>query len=227
MYVRKPNRCVCISINYASFLIIISFQQYSSFVSPSRLKNLANGKPVVLLPLILYTDDLSGNKSKQWKKFDCWCLKLAGLSKKENSKLHNIHFICCSNKTSVVELSEPVVEELKVLEEVGIEAYDAGLQTDVLLVAPVLCVICDNPRQSEIMNHLGSTAKRFCRMCMVRHIHSLAFSSTHSLTVIRLIMKMVVLSQTQGQKLKLKEQFKILTPGQRILKRIEHKPCME
>lgn len=40
---------------------------------------------------------------------------------------------------SVIDLSGPVVEELKVLEEVGVSAYDAGLQTDILMVAPVLC----------------------------------------------------------------------------------------
>ena len=51
-----------------------------------------------MLPLILYTDDTSGNKSKQWNKFDSWCLKLASLPNKENQSLENIHFLCTSNK---------------------------------------------------------------------------------------------------------------------------------
>ena len=61
----------------------------------------------------------------------------------------------------------PIVDELKILETEGIVAYDAHLKQEVLLVAPVLCITADNPRSSEIMNHLGPSSKMFCRMCMV------------------------------------------------------------
>ena len=40
---------------------------------------------------MIYSDDTSGNKSKVWNKFDSWCFLLAGLLKKENAKLENIH----------------------------------------------------------------------------------------------------------------------------------------
>ncbi len=122
-----------------------------------------------MLPLILFTDDTSGNKSKQWNKFDSWCLKLAGLPNKENSKLYSIHFIACSNKCGVLDMSQPIVDELLQLELNGIVAYDAFLDTEVLVVAPVLCVLGDNPRHSEIMSHSGTSANMHCRMCMVRH----------------------------------------------------------
>lgn len=85
----------------------------------------ASGKPVVMLPLILYTDDTSGNKSKVWNKFDLWCLKLAGLPTKENSRLHNIHMITCSNKCTVLDMTQPLVDDLLVLESDGVVAYDA------------------------------------------------------------------------------------------------------
>lgn len=127
---------------------------------------------IVMLPLILYTDDTSGNKSKQWNKFDLWCLKVAGLPKRENSKLHNIHLISCSNKVNVVDMSEPMVSELIELEKDGIEAYDAALEEKVLVIAPVLCFLCDNPRHSEIMNHMGPNANLYCRKCMVSEFTS-------------------------------------------------------
>ena len=136
-------------------------------MKPHRLKLIADRRKVVMLPTIVYTDDTSGNKSKQWNKFDAWCVKLAGLPKKENGKLHNIHFVCCSNQMSVMDMCKPLADDLKELEEQGIEAYDAALQEKVLVVAPVICFICDNPRHSEIMNHLGPTATKYCRMCMV------------------------------------------------------------
>ena len=121
-----------------------------------------------MAPLILYTDDTSGNKSKQWNKFDLWCLKLAGLPNKENSRLHNIHFICCSNECEVMDMSQPIVEELLLLEN-GITAYDSYLQEEVLVVAPLMCVLSDNPRHAEIMNHSGPSANLFCRICMVSY----------------------------------------------------------
>lgn len=34
------------------------------------------------------------------------------------------------------------------LETMGVKVYDAHLDTDVLAVAPVICVICDNPQAS-------------------------------------------------------------------------------
>ena len=120
-----------------------------------------------MLPLILFTDDTSGNKSKQWNKFDSWCLKLAGLSNKENSNLSNIHLVCCSNKCSVLDMVKPVTDDLLELETSGILAYDAALQEEVLLVAPLLCILGDNPRHSEIMNHAGTSAIKHCRICMV------------------------------------------------------------
>ena len=41
-------------------------------------KELAGGRPVVNIPLILYSDDSSGKKSKKRNKFDNWALLLAG-----------------------------------------------------------------------------------------------------------------------------------------------------
>ncbi len=120
-----------------------------------------------MLPIILFTDDTSGNRSKQWNKFDSWSMKIAGLSNKDNSKLHNIHFLCCSNKCSVMDMSRPLVDDLIDLESNGIAAYDASLGCEVVLVAPVMCLLADNPRHSEIMNHSGSSANKYCRICMV------------------------------------------------------------
>ena len=123
--------------------------------------------PVVMVPLMIYSDDTSGNKSKVWNKFDSWCFLLAGLLKKENAKLENIHFICTSNKVSVLELEVAPVQELKLLED-EIVAYDAAMQCDVpLIVSPVLCFLCDNPRAAQICSHLGSSTRKFCRICNV------------------------------------------------------------
>ena len=64
-------------------------------------------------------------------------------------------------------MAKPLVQELNILEKEGFVAYDAFLQEDVLVVAPILCFLCGNPRASEITNHLGPGSRLFCRMCMV------------------------------------------------------------
>ena len=113
------------------------------------LKRQAGGKQVVMVPLILYSDDTSGNKSKKWNKFDVWCMMLAGLPRKENAHFQNIHFICCSNRVSTLDMAEDITKDLLALERDGAVMYDSHLQQDVLVFAPVLCIVCDNPRASE------------------------------------------------------------------------------
>lgn len=131
------------------------------------MKEKADGKPVVMLPLTLFTDDTSGNKSKKWHKFDSWSVMVAGLPRHENSKVPNIHFCCCSDVASAVDMAEALVPELISLAEKGVTAYDAFMQQQVIVLSPLMCILADNPRASELLNHLGGSARRYCRMCMV------------------------------------------------------------
>jgi hypothetical protein len=121
------------------------------------------GKPVVML----YTDDTSGNRSKKWHLFNSWSVLLAGIPRKQNSQLSKIHFLSCSDSVSVLDMAEPIAEELLDLERKGTVVYDAHLDCQVLVVAPLLCVLADNPRASEVVSHLRGAAAKFCRMCMV------------------------------------------------------------
>eukprot|EP00731_Ephydatia_muelleri_P012741 Em0007g51a len=124
------------------------------------------GIPVVMVPITLFTDDTSGNKSKQWNKFHSWNFRLEGLSKKENGNLQNIQFICASNKVPVLDMAVPLVQEFTALENEGIIAYDTFLQRNVIVVAPILNIICDKPRGAEVCSHLGATTSKYCRICM-------------------------------------------------------------
>ena len=131
------------------------------------MKEKSLGRPVTVCPLILYTDDTSGNRSKKWNKFDCWCMLLAGLPHEQNAKLHNIHLITCSNKVSVLDMAAPMVDELVKLESGDVVMYDAFFKQEVVVLAPILAVLSDNPRHSELLSHSLGRARKFCRMCMV------------------------------------------------------------
>lgn len=100
----------------------------------------------MMLPLVLFSDDTSGNKSKKWHKFDSWSVIFAGLSREENAKIHNLHFCCCSDEVSAMDMAGALASELVLLEQAGIEAYDAFLNCEVIVVSPVLCILADNPR---------------------------------------------------------------------------------
>ena len=64
-------------------------------------------------------------------------------------------------------MAGPLVHELNNLEREGVRVYDAYLRQEVLVTAPVLCIICDNYRAAEITNSLGPSSRMFCRICMV------------------------------------------------------------
>ena len=123
----------------------------------------------MMVPLVLFSDDTSGNKSKKWHKFESWSLVIAGLPRHFNARKENIHFISCSDKVSSLELCKPIAQQLTMLETDGVVVFDALNQEEVLVVAPVLCIVCDNPMASKLCNHLGSSALKYCRLCMVSY----------------------------------------------------------
>lgn len=164
--VAKPAEVIRFDEVAHSF-VRFSPEETCNYFKPIPIKAKAAGRKVVMLPLSLFTDDLSGNKSKKWNKFESWYVMLAGLPRHENAKQENIHFVSCTNLMDVLDMTECIAEQLNILESDGIEVYDSYYKENVLVVAPLLCVICDNPRASQLLNHLGSTATKFCRFCMV------------------------------------------------------------
>ena len=72
-------------------------------------------------------------------------------------------------------LAEPIVENLLQLEK-GVEMYDAVLQQNVLVIAPVMLLMADNPMASDLCSHQGSSARKFCRICLVSmKLHAKSF----------------------------------------------------
>ena len=132
----------------------------------SEIKIQSQGKPVVVVPLLLICDDTSGNRSKQWNMFISWLLLLGGLPKHMNTQLQNIHFICTSNQVSALEMACPIVEGLLKLEK-GVFMYDAYFHQEVLVIAPLLALLADNPMASVLVSHLTGNPHRFCRICKV------------------------------------------------------------
>lgn len=61
---------------------------------------------------------------------------------------------------------KPIEDDLLLLQD-GMVMFDALWNQDVLVIAPVLACLCDNPRASEIVGHLRGNPNLFCRQCLV------------------------------------------------------------
>uniref|UniRef100_A0A1X7UVS3 C2H2-type domain-containing protein n=1 Tax=Amphimedon queenslandica TaxID=400682 RepID=A0A1X7UVS3_AMPQE len=138
--------------------------EYVNFVEEHPLKVRAAGLPVVVAPVYIYSDDTSGNRSKKWNKFDIWCISLACLPLDSSHDISNIYFMCCSNRCDALQMAGPVAADLCRL-ELGIQVHDSFLHTDILVIAPVIGLLCDNAMSSTLLNHLGSTSIKLCRLC--------------------------------------------------------------
>lgn len=78
----------------------------------NRWRVRADGKQIIHVPLVLYSDDTSGNVSKKWNKHMSFYCTLAGLPPKLTNQDYNIHFISASNTASSLELIDGLADEL-------------------------------------------------------------------------------------------------------------------
>lgn len=127
---------------------------------------------VKIVPLLLFTDDTSGNISSQYNKYDSWSMQCAGLPFELRNKKDNMLFITAipgSDGVSAFDVIPRLVEDLLELEE-GVMMYSAEHGEDILVVAPLLLVMADNPRHSEICGLMSPTSTYPCRKCYARNL---------------------------------------------------------
>ena len=61
-------------------------------------------------------------------------------------------------------MAHDLVDNLFLLES-GIIVYDALMKQKIIAMCPILCILCDNVRAAELVNHLGNL------LCMVSIMH--------------------------------------------------------
>ncbi|KAI8450839.1 hypothetical protein BY996DRAFT_8688860 [Phakopsora pachyrhizi] len=120
--------------------------------NPWRLK--AQGRMIRHVPLSIYSDDTSGNLSKQWNKHISIFMSLAGLPPHILNQEYNTLFVATSNIATALELAAPVVEELNILSTSGFFTFDYSLQEDVLVLPVILMFLGDSPMHAEITSTL-------------------------------------------------------------------------
>ncbi|KAF8513043.1 hypothetical protein JB92DRAFT_3143549 [Gautieria morchelliformis] len=135
---------------------------------PNRWRTLAKGHRVLSIPIWLYCDDTSRNRSKKWNEHYTWLFSLAGLPKSAAKGDYHIHFLFTSNAAHPLEMMEGVVEQIEALYRDGVWSFDCETHEMVLLFTAVLALLGDNPMQSMMSCHIGLKGKYFCRCCWVK-----------------------------------------------------------
>jgi hypothetical protein len=79
--------------------------------NPWRIK--ANGRIIRHIPTTMYSDDTSGNVSKQFNKHISFYFTLSGLPPNLTNQEYNCHFLSTSNRAGVLEIANQIVKESK------------------------------------------------------------------------------------------------------------------
>jgi hypothetical protein len=93
--------------------ICIESQNYHILPLPNSWREKAKGKIIRHVPITLYADDTSGNVSKQWNKHILFYFTLSGLPPNFTNQEYHCHFLGTSNVAGVLELAEPIINEIK------------------------------------------------------------------------------------------------------------------
>ncbi|KAH9816454.1 hypothetical protein DFH28DRAFT_890933, partial [Melampsora americana] len=129
-----------------------------------RIKS--QGRIIRHLPLTLYSDDTSGNISKQWNKHISYYINMSGLPSKLIHLDFNTLFVATSNNASALELGNHVVDQINALSTFGAQGFDASIGQEVMIMAIPLCFLGDSPMHAEISNTRNPASTLTpCRMC--------------------------------------------------------------
>ncbi|KAI8999641.1 hypothetical protein BC832DRAFT_534096, partial [Gaertneriomyces semiglobifer] len=133
------------------------------------LREKAQGKRIVMVPLILFCDDVSGNVSKKWNAHYNWYFQLAGLPFEYTQLDYNVHFLATSDTLSPLQIGREVLQDVVSGLEKGINAYDVMQREEILAVGGVFLIECNNPMANELAAGIDiRRGLRFCRFCEVK-----------------------------------------------------------
>ncbi|KAJ1555108.1 hypothetical protein HK096_008907 [Nowakowskiella sp. JEL0078] len=143
----------------------VPLQENHEASKPNTLHIKAAGALVMIFPIALFTDDMSGNRSKKWNCHESWLWSPACIPIHEAQRPYNIHFVCTSNRSSSLEIAPALMKELQKSGKEGIQCIHGITNEEILALPRALNVIADNPMHSALCSHIGLTGLLNCRRC--------------------------------------------------------------
>ncbi|KAJ7477826.1 hypothetical protein B0H11DRAFT_1726278 [Mycena galericulata] len=140
----------------------IKFTEYSPrYCMPHPLREKAQGRPVFRLRIMPWSDDVSGNVSKQYNAHTNMYVTNLNLPHQKLQQEYFIRFASTSPNTSSSEQFVALSDDC--VPGVWHEAYDCELEQEIIfeIIPHVLPV--DNPQQSESSSHIGMGGSLGCR----------------------------------------------------------------
>ncbi|KDQ14121.1 hypothetical protein BOTBODRAFT_110526 [Botryobasidium botryosum FD-172 SS1] len=134
---------------------------------PHPLRELAQGRPVYSIPLIIFLDDVSGNKSKQWNKHHSCYVSNGALPRQIQEKEVNVRFVSTSPHASPGEMMQAIKTSLRRTYDSPVPAYDPQAKQECLIRVFPLFFPGDNPMQALHCSQGGLTCNFPCRTCHV------------------------------------------------------------
>ena len=98
-------------INVVSYeSLFIQEMNFHSTAHPAKIS--ANGRRTLTLPLVVFLDETSRNRSKKWNKLETYSFFLPSLPREEITKFSNINIVCVSNLVDSEMLGKVIAEDV-------------------------------------------------------------------------------------------------------------------
>ncbi|KAI0697348.1 hypothetical protein BC835DRAFT_1405669 [Cytidiella melzeri] len=128
-------------------------------VNPLRIK--ADGRPMFRLRAMPWSDDVSGNVSKQYNAHTNVYIQNTCIPHKKLAQEFSVRFVSTSTFASSSEQLAGVSSDFT--DDAWHDAYDCQLGQDVIFQITEHLLPADNPQQSEDCSHIGVKGNRNCR----------------------------------------------------------------
>ncbi|KAJ6538220.1 hypothetical protein DFH09DRAFT_930637 [Mycena vulgaris] len=129
--------------------------------TPHPVRVIAQGKPVFVLRVMPWADDVSGNRSKQYKAHMNMYFANLGLPHRLLSQEYFVRFSATSPHASSLEQFDAFAEDCK--QDNWSPAYDCKLQQEILFRIGIHLLPADNPQQAETTSTSGASSTYWYR----------------------------------------------------------------
>ncbi|KAJ7362677.1 hypothetical protein DFH08DRAFT_910804 [Mycena albidolilacea] len=138
----------------------VSFN-FPGYMMPNPVRKLAKGRPVFSMRIVPWSDDVSGNVSKQFNPHMNVCMVNGSLPHRKVTQEYFVRFCSTWPHASSGEQFEALVDDIG--PEKYHDAYDCLLEQEILFRIYVHVLPADNPQQAESASTAGVHANLWCR----------------------------------------------------------------
>ncbi|KAI0071057.1 hypothetical protein K474DRAFT_1566504, partial [Panus rudis PR-1116 ss-1] len=137
---------------------------------PHPVREIAKGRMAVTVNLMIWSDDVSGNVSKQYNAHTNTYVANLNLPHEKLNQEYFVHFHSTSQFASSSEQIAALTEGIG--RNRWHEAYDSKLRQEIVYRVVPRTKTGDNPQQSEDCSHIGLNGNYPCRRCKVGGTHT-------------------------------------------------------